>query len=365
MPTPVAIADTEDYEQRLAETAGWLRDHAGLTAVGVGMAQSGELLGVAVDGERRRGSGVMVTTTDRWHVGSITKSMTATLIARMVEDDELRFDTPLPELLPGMRMHEDWRDCTLHHLLTHTAGLPANFPTASQSVWPDDDDALRDARREFVAALLADPPDAPCGTSFRYSNAGYAVAGHVAEITSGTNYERLLAERLFAPLGLDSAGFGAPRGDGRDDEPVGHRVLFGFRQARSPFDGRADNTPVISAAGRVHMSLEDLVRYGMVHLAGEQGGDGYLPARRWSMLHTPVMEDYGYGWVRQRRYWADADVLWHNGSNTYWYALLLLVPDKDLVLAFVTNDGAIDDAGEAFNVAAGSLVTALEKDGLL
>ena len=149
----------------------------------------------------------------------------------------------------------------LHHLLTHTAGAPANFPSGVQSVWPETPGELIAARRRFVADVLAREPESPCGERFAYSNVGYTIAGHIAETVAGKAYESLLRERVFAPLGLASAGFGPPQGDAPNQEPIGHRVLLRwFRLRMDPFETRADNSPVMAPAGAVHMTI--LERHG-------------------------------------------------------------------------------------------------------
>ena len=71
----------DDYQADLAARVNQLRDNTGLTAVAAAVIVDGELVGAAASGERRRDSGISVTVDDRWHVGSITKSMTATLLA--------------------------------------------------------------------------------------------------------------------------------------------------------------------------------------------------------------------------------------------------------------------------------------------
>ena len=77
-----------DFQARLEARVRRLRDETGLTGVAVAVMTGGRLAGAAASGERRRGSGIAVTVDDRWHVGSITKSMTATLLA-VLEDDGL------------------------------------------------------------------------------------------------------------------------------------------------------------------------------------------------------------------------------------------------------------------------------------
>lgn len=338
-----------DYQTVLKSTMRQLRSGTGLTGVAAAVMTNGLFKGLAVDGERQRGTGVEVTVGDRWHAGSIAKSMTATLIAVLEREGRLSFDTALPEVLPGIEMAGGWRPCTLQHLLTHTAGAPANFPWRVLKVWPDTAKELVAARRRFIAEILAEEPESPCGERFAYSNVGYTVAGHIAETITGVPYELLVEQKVFTPLELKSAGFGPPKGDTPNQEPLGHMKLLWFRFAVDPFESLADNTPVMAPAGGLHLSIRDLARYGAIHLEGARGAaTSLLPQESWERLHTPFLEDYAYGWVRYQREWAGGPLIWHNGSNTLWYALLMLLPAKNTVIAFATNDGAIEEAEKAF-----------------
>ena len=347
----VPAQPTGDLQDLLETRVAELRDDTGLTAVAVAVAINGDLAAAAVGGERRRDSGVPVTVGDRWHVGSITKSMTATLLAVLEEDGLLSADDALTALLPDVEMADGRSACTPAHLMTHTAAVAANFPAESQDVWPETAEELVAERRRFVADALAGEPESPCGERFLYSNVGYTIAGHIAETIAGEPYETLIRDRVFAPLALTSAGFGAPKGERPDQEPVGHLVLpNGRRVPVDPFVTRADNTPLIAPAGTVHMTIGDLARYGAAHLDGEYGSDPVLLSRSsWRRLHAPFLNDYARGWVRYELDWAGGSVIWHDGSNTLWYALLMLLPAKNMTLAFVTNDGAIEAARTAFD----------------
>ena len=217
---------TDDFQDLLETRVAELRDDTGLTAVAVAAIIDGDLAGAAVSGERRRDSGISVTVDDRWHMGSITKSMTATLLAVLEDDGLLSAADALTVLLPDVEMADGWSGCTLDHLLTHTAGVAANFPTEFQNVWPETAEELVAERRRFIADVLAEEPESPCGELFLYSNVGYTIAGHIAETIAGEPYEALIQNRVFAPLALMSAGFGPPRGEYPDQEPVGHAVLL-------------------------------------------------------------------------------------------------------------------------------------------
>ena len=338
-----------DFQTVLQSAMRQLRSDTGLTGVAAAVMTDGRFKGMTVDGERRRGAGIEGTVDDRWHAGSIAKSMTATLMAVLEHEGQLSFDTALPELLPGIEMADGWRPCTLQHLLTHASGAPANFPRKVRNVWPDTAEEVVAARHRFIAEILAEEPEYPCGARFAYSNVGYTIAGHIAETIAGVPYEALIEQKVFTPLELESAGFGPPKGDKPNQEPVGHRKLLWFRFAADPFESTADNTPVMAPAGGLHLSIRDLAQYGAIHLEGASGAaTPLLPQESWERLHTPFLEDYAYGWVRYQRKWAGGPLIWHNGSNTLWYALLMLLPAKNTVLAFATNDGAIKEAEKAF-----------------
>lgn len=357
-----ARAETgRDWQTVLEARVARLRKETRLTAVAAAVAVDGRLAGTAATGERRRRGGVPVAVDDRWHVGSVTKSMTATLLAVLEDDGLLAADAPLPALLPDVEMADGWRACTLRHLLTHTAGAPADLPPRCRNVWPDTPEALVAERRRVAAGVLAAAPESPCGERFAYSNVGYTVAGHVAETVAAAPYETLLRGRVFAPLALRSAGFGAPRGERPGMEPVGHRVLFRRRFPVDPFETRADNTPLTAPAGAVHMSVGDLARYGAAHVAGELGADPVLlAAPSWRRLHAPFRDGYARGWIRSPKDWDGRDVIWHNGSNTLWYAFLALLPARNMAVALVTNDGAVRRAEAAFSTLVRELAAATD-----
>ena len=197
------------------------------------------------------------------------------------------------------------------------------------------------------------------GSKFQYANLGYTVVASIAEIATAKNYQTLMTEHIFSKLGLEDVGFGPPNGDKPEDQPLGHRIRFGFRTPIDPNKKYADNSPVISPAGGLHMSLFDLVTYGKEHLDEGQSDTSLLKAETWKLLHRPVLNNYACGWINQEKRWANGSILWHNGSNTLWYTLLILIPQKKSVLAFVTNDAAVRKAERAFFKAAEEIANEL------
>lgn len=325
------------------------RESAGLIGAGAAVLVDGQVVATVVSGKRKANSDAVLTVDDKWHVGSITKSMTATVVGRLVERGALAWDSRLPDLLPELASgwHPDWNAVTLLQLLTHTSGLPPNVPASVQFVRPSDRQKIHEARRIALIDILSSTPQSEPGTKMTYSNVGYTLAGFIAAERAGTTWEDLIEAELFRPLDLKSAGFGPPIGENPIDQPWGHQRFLLIRNAMDPA-GPADNTPVIGPAGTVHMSMHDLARYGWEHLQGEAGASPFLKESTFQKLHTAVLDDYACGWVDKPHDWADGRVLWHNGSNTFWYAELSLIPSRNAVLVIVTNEGNISGAQTEF-----------------
>lgn len=301
-----------------------------------------------VTGVRAAGSEALVTGEDRWHLGSCTKAMTATLIALLVERGDLRWEQTLPELLPELRerLATGFAEVTLGDLLAHRAGVatmtaPDSVLRAAAALAQ----SVVEQRRFLAEALLTRTPASAPRAQFAYSNAGYVIAGHIAERTTGKAWEDLLRELLFAPLGMASAGFGPPGSAASLDQPRGH----GRDGEAIPPGPEADNPPVLGPAGTVHASLADWAKFIQLHLRGARGevkvGEITLPPAAFARLHAPWGDDdtsYAGGWGVARRDWAGGDhtVLTHSGSNTMWYCVCWLDRAGGRAMLAVTNTAA-------------------------
>lgn len=319
------------------------------SAAGVVAMTAGYVLGdaapvILVNGPRYKGSEQMLGPEARWHVGSITKSFTATLLVQMAERGEINFDAPLAGLLPehAAEMHSDWHDLTLTELLSHTAGLRPNFTIRQMVARTDEDhtaERLKRLRAHWGKALPG-----PRG-QFGYSNIGYVLAGFVAETRAGMPWQVLIRRDIAVPLGLKSLGFGPPAGEA---DPWGHKRQFFIIRPVQPAGRGADNPAWLGPAGILHMSLADLLGWGQAHMRACRGEmPEFLSAEACTRLHTPIANDYALGWAVQPPAGLDALVHSHNGSNTMWVAELAFLPEHDMVLALAMNQARLAEAGAA------------------
>ena len=334
--TPVVTLAVDPEWQASLESLVKSADLVGAAAL---VMKDDEFVAAASTGEKQLGKTDPISPDEVWHIGSITKSMTATMIARLVEQDILSWDTTVKDAFGEEEIDPSWHDVTIKQLLTHTGGARANFSSMSQTIWPENAATLSKVRREWTRGIMSVPTVYTPGEDFIYSNVGYTIAGVMAEKLSGQNWEDLIRYEIFYPLGLSSGGFGAPYSITEKPAAWGHSGPSGRKKSHDPTD-RSDNTPIMGPAGIVHMTLEDLARYGLAHVKGMNGQSDYLNVETFDILHTPVMENYAMGWGKLgERPWAEGNVTYHNGSNTMWYALVVLVPDQNIVYALASNDG--------------------------
>jgi D-alanyl-D-alanine carboxypeptidase len=324
----------------LSALAAALREELGVPAIAVGITSSAGVRGLGVAGHRTSAGDDPVTLASRFHLGSLTKSMTATAAARLVERGVIRWDMTVGETDPELaaRLPEPARGITLAQLLSHRAGLPDDRSPGPvhMRLWMLDG-PIRDQRREATLLILSNKVNTAPGEAMTYSNAGYIVAGWMLETAAGASWEDVLRREVFDPIGMTHAGFGPPGLDPPDDrQPLGHGRQ-GNQLNPVPALIGADNPPVSGPAGRVHCSITDLTAYARFHLRGLRTEPGdHLPHDAFVRLHAdPEGDGYALGWGIQGE--GEGRRSMHAGSNTRWYAVILVWPDRDLAVVAAMN----------------------------
>ncbi|MBN2445150.1 MAG: beta-lactamase family protein, partial [Phycisphaerae bacterium] len=321
-----------------------------LPAVAAAVIRHDDIAAIGVAGVRRSGGAEPAELDDRWHLGSCTKAMTATMIGALVEQGVLSWDTTVAEALPELvdNMRAEYRDVTIEMLLAHRGGINGDLdvPGLWPVLWKREGTPV-EQRRRMAAAMLFWPPKVPPG-EYYYANCGYGIAGHMAETVTGKPWEELMRELVFEPLGMHSAGFGVPWEGEPATDPWPH-AQDGTAITPGPM---ADNPPAIGPGGTVHASIRDWAKFVAEHLRGARGEDGQLlKAKTYARLHRGQPTgtgdpEYALGWSVTHRDWArgaDAgDVgrcLNHAGSNNSWFSVVWIAPEADFAVLCVTNIG--------------------------
>lgn len=305
-----------------------IRGQHGLPALAAALVRGDAIVASGATGVRRVSEPAPVALSDRFFIGSLTKEITGTLLGTLIDQGKVRWETTLGELFPELRdtMTPVFRDATVEQVLRHRAGLPT-----LTRLGPEHARLLQgitgtptEQRAQFAAWLLRQEPVAAPGSSMNYSNAGYALAGAIAERIAGRAWEELVQERVFAPLAIRSAAFGAPA-QIEPGQPWGH---VGANGTYTPAPGHGPSSPVMRPAGGVSMTIEDLARFAAAHMAEQNGAGKLLRPETARRLYDDKPTTLAGG----------------NGMHT---AMMDLRPREGLAVVVATNSGGEQALEEA------------------
>lgn len=329
-----------DYDEKfhLIETAlSRFKKRYGAPAAGAAMIEVGCDDVAVVTGERSRGSRDGVQLSDRWHIGSCTKSLTAALWARLVENGHTDWNVSLADVFSANRnVDKNWYSVTVRDALNCRAGFPSNFSHETFAIARYDTRPLPEQRASVTEQALCKPPMAP--GKFLYSNLGYIVIGAAIDRITESSFEEALSSHLLKPLGVRSLGYGPP------DKILGHGSKlnignFGFLKGQysNAADTLSDNPPVFSSAGSIHISLQDWSRLLRIFLVDPQSA--FLEESSVSeifYLPTNSRPCMAMGWADAGLYLVSFVM---QGSNTFWSASSALDRNRKRCVMVVCNDG--------------------------
>jgi CubicO group peptidase (beta-lactamase class C family) len=327
-----------------------------LPALAAAVVRDGKIIVAGAVGTRKAGANIPVTVNDRFHLGSDTKAMTATLAAIFVEEGKLRWESTIADVFPELaeKMDPGLRRVTLTQFLSHTSGIPSDNDAfvnlLGKSLFQDGN--LDELRYWLVQQWSALPLASEPGTKFAYANMNYVIAGAMIERVGGKTWDQLIRERIFIPLGLQSAGLGPQSTLGEIDAPLGHAMVDGKPKAflAGP---NGDGPPVVGPAGIAHMSVLDFARWAGWNAGEGKRGPELVGPETLKKLHTPVISfeiqnaapgtptsgQYALGWGVVVVDWAPEPFLEHAGSNTLNLAQIWVEPKRDFAMVLVTNIG--------------------------
>ena len=299
----------------------------------------GVALGV-LDADGARAWGFGVTNVDHplpvdgdtvFEIASITKTMTATVAARLAAEGRLDLDAPVRRYLPEFRVADPALSAavTVRDLFTHTAGWFGEFlgPTGHGE----------DAIAKGVDKMATLEQVAPVGT-FSYNNVSLILAGRIIELVTGDPYRVAVRTLLFEPLGMDHSAFDAA--DVLYERvAAGHTVREG-RAAR--VRNRLSDSSSGDPAGGVRSTVNDLLCYARFQLGDGTTADGtrLLPAEALRAMREPRVptganSHVGLSWFLEDR--GGTTVVSHGGATVAHMSQLVLVPAQDAAFVILTN----------------------------
>ncbi len=298
---------------------------------------------VAAAGLLNLNTKVEATSDSLFQIGSITKVWTATLIMQLVDEGRLDLDKPVVDALPGFQIADAsvTSKVTPRHLLAHSSGISGDhFLDVGRG-----DDCLE----KYVASCTELGIEHELGATMSYSNSGYVILGRIIEVLTGKSWDKVLTERLIAPLGLKHTNT-LPEQALLFRAAVGHIALPGKEAQVAPswVLPRA-----VGPAGLINSTASDVLAFAKMHLDHGRAPDGTqilsaasVDAMQQGQVAVPDTYSYGdqwglgwmlFGWDGRRGYA-------HDGGTIGQFAFLRVLPDAGVAISLLTNGGAAKDA---------------------
>jgi CubicO group peptidase (beta-lactamase class C family) len=330
-------ADALDLESRLATILN-RRPAVGLA---VGVVRNGSLESFCAHGFADIASRRPVRDHTVFRIASITKTFTAIAVMQLWEQGLVDLDAPANEYLRGFRLipaKDTWREATLRHLLTHTAGVPklVHPSRAVFSGWFGESVPLErpvPALGEFYRGAL--PLVAEPGTTFNYTDHSLAAVGQIVEDVTGEPLDRYFREHIFEPLGMDGS-------DLLRSEHVTARLATGYKLGPRGPRPVTDRHWVAAAAASIYSTPTDMARYVAALLGGGSGEHGaILKPETLALMFQPHYQPdpripgMGLGFFRDEV--GRHTVIEHQGILPGFNGQIYLAPDKGVGVLGFTN----------------------------
>lgn len=272
-------------------------------------------------------------------IGSITKQFLATSVLKLIEEDKLALQDTLQTYYPTVP--EDKKEITIHQLLSHTSGLPANLSNHQlYDIVPHEEYHTK----AFSEKLVASP-----GEKYQYSNVGYSLLARIVEKVTQLDWEAYLSKNLFSVAGMTETGYRLPQFSNKRlainygaDQTAFQRFFSIEAKSRSVghslehlYTNPGDRW--IEGAGGLMSTIQDMHKWFLTVRSRK-----IIHADSWDKLFAPHISSgetsfYGYGWGISEHP-EGGKLISHNGSNGYSFADFKYYPEIDLFVFNATND---------------------------
>ena len=312
--TPALLVKLPQLDQFVSEQANQQLFSGALL-----VAQQGQILLSKGYGMADQARQLPNTPQTRFRLGSVTKPFTALAILQLQAQGKLTVQDLICRYLPACPAA--WQAITLHHLLTHTSGIPdvERLPEYAQIK------TLPTTPAQTIALFRDKPLAFTPGTHWDYSSSGYILLGAILEQVTGKSYETVLQENIFTPVGMQNTGY-------EHDTATLARGYVNATTVAAPIE-----MSLPFAAGGLYSTVEDLYRWAQALTT-----DALLPQPLLDLLFTPYAAipqsdgaSYGYGWVISQPF--GHRMIGHNGGIDGFVASFNRFPDDDVTIILLSN----------------------------
>jgi CubicO group peptidase (beta-lactamase class C family) len=276
---------------------------------------------------------IPITTGTRFLIGSMDKQFTAMAILILQVQAQLDLQDPLCDYLT--ECPSNWYEITIHHLLTHSAGIP-DFPADIATISNYQDAPL--TRDEIIQIYLKKPLLFSPGEKYSYSTPGYLLLAHIIEQVSGQSYKSFLKHHIFDPLEMNNTAY-----DCRDEN-----LAMGLTE--SGITSRLVKWP---RAYSICTTLEDLFMWDQSLYSEKLVPYEMIDLMFATHIQTPDIGAmyYGYGWFVGE--WQGHKVAGHGGwiPGSGFRSFIQHYPDDELAIIVLSNQADSDVFGITSKIA--------------
>lgn len=264
-------------------------------------------------------------------LASVTKQFTAMAIVQLAAENKLKLDVPITKYLPNFPK-ENGNKITIHHLLTHTSGLPNYTSFSNYREMMSQHHSPMDLVRMFEDLPLEFTPGEKCS----YSNSGYVLLGVIIEKVTGKMFGQVLQEKIFSPLKMKNTGYD-------DNSTILKNRAAGYNKVATSYKNASYiNMTSAYAAGGLYSTVEDLYLWDQALYT-----EKLAPKKYMDLLfgkHTPAWGNYyGYGWeITQTRIGQtkqESATIAHGGVVNGFNTRITRFPADQSVVVLLNNTG--------------------------
>jgi CubicO group peptidase (beta-lactamase class C family) len=283
------------------------------------IARAGKALFCRGYGLANREHEVPSTPQTKYRLGSITKQFTAMAILILQEQGKLSVSDPVKKHVP--QAPQSWDRITIHHLLTHTSGIPnyTSFPDFLKTL-PD-----RVTLKELIGKFKDTPLEFQPSEKFKYSNSGYIVLGQIIETAAAMPYATFLKRAILDPLQMRDTGYD-------NAIPILMHRAAGYTRRLGLVLTNADHIDmsIPHAAGALYSTVEDLHKWDQALDAGK-----LVTRKSLDAMFTPFKGHYGYGWLIERKFNQPRQL--HGGGIMGFVTMIQRYPAEKLLVVVLSN----------------------------
>ena len=271
----------------------------------------------------------------RFLIASISKTFTASLIAKLIDQGHLTLDTKLSDILHWYRK-DIGNKVTVFNLLNHTSGIPdyLNLKNITFQELSREFGTSKIDKKEFAINYCSEDFGFEPGTNWAYNNSAYFLLGLIIEEKTGKPYHLALQEMIFDPLGMTSSG---------DIQPNPYKIIENMATGYTREDGGFNvmsywNLSTTYAAGSLYATTGDLLKFDRALNSGS-----FISPQLKEAMFTPFLNGYGCGWeLREKSIGTDSlnkVIQTHEGYLRAWHTRFYRIPEDGYFIVILSNTG--------------------------